>query len=402
MYAEIPDTLVIRNKTKILFLIMDGVGGLGVPEYGGTELQVARCPNLDALAARSSCGLMTPIAPGITPGSGPGHFGLFGYDPIKANIGRGVQEAAGIGFQLKDSDVAARFNFATVDPEGKVIDRRAGRISTEENIRICEKLRQKIRLGSDVEVFIEPVKEHRGVVVFRAGGLSGEVEDTDPQKTGLRPLDPAPRKPEAKKTAQLAKQFIDQARDILAEEEKGNMLLFRGFAKNAGYPSLQERFGLNAVAIATYPMYKGIAQLLSMAVIPDLKSFEEEIGALKRTYDTYDFFFVHFKYTDSRGEDGNFQEKVKAIEAVDAMLPEILSPSFDVVVVTGDHSTPAKMASHSWHELPVLLWANNCRVDTVTQFDELSCIFGSLGRFLSKDLMTLALAHAGRLEKFGA
>jgi len=401
MYAELPDSLVTANTTKILFLILDGLGGLAIDEFGGTELQVACCPHLDSLATQASCGLMTPIAPGITPGSGPGHFGVFGYDPVKTNIGRGVRNIAGIGFSLKGSDVAARFNFATVDREGRVIDRRAGRISTEENIRLCNLMRQAIHLGG-VEVFIEPVKEHRGVVVFRGEGLSGEVEDTDPQKEGLKPLDPVAAVPEAARTAALAREFIDQARRVLADEPRANMLLFRGFAKNTGFPSMKERFGLNAVAIATYPMYKGIAQLLSMSVIPDLKNFEEEVEALKKYYDQYDFFFVHFKYTDSRGEDGNFPEKVKAIESVDALLPEILSLPFDVVVVSGDHSTPAKMASHSWHELPVLLRASNCRVDTVTRFDELSCIHGSLGRFLSKDLMSLALAHAGRLEKFGA
>ncbi|MFH0813799.1 MAG: 2,3-bisphosphoglycerate-independent phosphoglycerate mutase [Pseudomonadota bacterium] len=402
MYTEIPDSLVIKNNTKILFLILDGLGGLPIEEYGGTELQVAWTPNFDQLAGRSSCGLLTPIAPGITPGSGPGHFALFGFDPIKTTIGRGVQEAAGIGFPLQGKDVAARFNFATIDNEGKIVDRRAGRISTEENERNCKKLRQNINLGAEVEVFIETVKEHRGIVIFRGEGLSGEISDTDPQQEGLLPLDPIAIDPEAQKTAQLAKEFIAQAKKILADESKGNMLLLRGFAKNKGFPSMKERFDLNAVAIAVYPMYKGIAHLLGMAVIPDLPSIHEEIEALKANYDSYDFFFFHFKYTDSRGEDGNFLEKVKAIEQVDTLLPDILSPGFDVVVVTGDHSTPAKMASHSWHELPVLLWAKTCRVDTVTKFDEISCIQGALGHLLTKDLMTLALAHARRLEKFGA
>ncbi len=402
MYAEIPDSLVRQSDTKILFLVLDGLGGLGREEDGGTELQVACCPNLDALAARSSCGLLTPIAPGITPGSGPGHFGLFGYDPIKANIGRGVQEAAGIGFPLKDSDVAVRFNFATVDKEGRVIDRRAGRISTEENARVVDKLRKGVRVDGSIELFIETVKEHRGVVVFRGEGLGGEIQDTDPQKIGAKPLDPIALNSGSEKTAELANQFIAQATTVLADEKKANMVLFRGFAKNAGYPSLQERFGLKSVAIASYPMYKGIARLLGMSVIPDLTTFEEEVEALRKCRDEYDFFFIHFKYTDSRGEDGNFHEKVKAIEAADAIVSEIVSLKFDVVVVTGDHSTPAKMASHSWHEIPVMLWADTCRVDAVATFDELSCIQGSLGRLLSKDLMTVALAHAGRLEKFGA
>ncbi|MBW1679467.1 MAG: 2,3-bisphosphoglycerate-independent phosphoglycerate mutase [Deltaproteobacteria bacterium] len=402
MYHEILNSLIIKNDTKILFLILDGVGGLAVEEYGGTELQVAKTPNFDGLARQSSCGLLTPIAPGITPGSGPGHFALFGFDPIKANIGRGVQEAAGIGFPFQDKDVAARFNFATIDNEGKVIDRRAGRIPTEENERVCEKLRQNINLGSKVEVIIKTVKEHRGVLVLRGEGLSDEIEDTDPKHVGLLPLDPIPLKPEAGKTAELLKEFITQAKKVLADEKKVNMILLRGVAKNKGYPSMKERFGLNAVAIAAYPMYKGIANLLGMTVIPDLLNIEDEIKALKTNYEKFDFFFFHVKYTDSRGEDGNFAEKVKVIEGVDKLLPDILSLNFDVVVVTGDHSTPAKMAEHSWHELPVLIWADVCRVDTVTKFDEISCIQGALGHLPTKDLMTLALAHARRLEKFGA
>jgi len=402
MKSEIPDGLVIANDTKILFLILDGLGGLQNDEHGGTELEVAQTPNLDALAARSSCGLSTPIAPGVTPGSGPGHFALFGYDPIETNIGRGVQEAAGMEFPLQEKDVAVRFNFATVDKEGKVIDRRAGRISTEDNERICEALRRNITLGSEIEMFIETVKEHRGVLVLRGDGLSAAIEDTDPQQVGLMPLDPVPAEPEAASTAALVKEFISQAKEVLSKEEKANMLLFRGFSKNTGFRSMKERFGLDAVAIASYPMYKGVAHLLGMTVVPDLSTIHDEIAALKAHYEKFDFFFFHVKYTDSRGEDGDFDAKVKVIEEVDGLVPEILSLSFDVVVVTGDHSTPAKMASHSWHELPVLIAAKDCRVDRVTQFDEISCIQGALGNVRSKDLMTLALAHAHRLEKFGA
>jgi len=396
------DSLITENDTKILFLILDGLGGLAMEGHSGTELQVARTPNFDALASRSSCGLLTPIAPGITPGSGPGHFALFGFDPIKTNVGRGVQEAAGIGFPLEDKDVAARFNFATADKDGKIIDRRAGRISTEENQRICEKLRQNIKLDPEIKIFIETVREHRGVLVLRAERLSGEIKDTDPQQIGLFPLPPEPICPEAVKTAELLKQFITQAQDILADEEKANILLLRGFAKNTGFSSMEERFGLEAVAIALYPMYKGIAHLLGMDVIPDLADINEQIESLKDNFEEYDFFFFHVKHTDSRGEDGNFADKVKVIEEVDKLLPDILALHFDVVVVTGDHSTPAKMAGHSWHELPVLISADTCRIDPVAEFDEISCIQGALGHLYTKDLMTLTLAHAKRLKKFGA
>ncbi|MBN2466997.1 MAG: 2,3-bisphosphoglycerate-independent phosphoglycerate mutase [Deltaproteobacteria bacterium] len=402
MYSDLPDSLVVQNDSKILFLILDGLGGLGNGQGGGTELQVARTPNFDALASKSSCGLLTPIAPGITPGSGPGHFALFGYDPIKTNVGRGVQEAAGIGFPLQNKDVAARFNFATADKDGKIIDRRAGRISTEENERICKNLRQGISLKKGIEVFIETVKEHRGVVVFRGDGLSGDINDTDPQQVGLMPLDPSPTHPGAVQSAEIVKEFVQQANALLRDEGKGNTVLLRGFAKNTGFASLEERFGLEAVAIAMYPMYKGIAHLVGMDVIPDLTTYAAQIGALRDNYDDYDFFFFHIKHTDSRGEDGNFSGKVKVIEEIDELLPDILSLDFDVVVVTGDHSTPARMAGHSWHELPLLICAETSRVDSVVTFDEISCLNGVLGHLYTKDLMTLALAHARRLKKFGA
>ncbi|MBI4618603.1 MAG: 2,3-bisphosphoglycerate-independent phosphoglycerate mutase [Desulfobacterales bacterium] len=395
------EKLVIKNDTKIVYLILDGVGGLEVEGKGGTELQVAHTPNLDELAKNSICGLLDPIAPGITPGSGPSHFALFGYDPFESNIGRGILEASGIAFPLTPRDVVARINYATIDKEGRVIDRRAGRITTSENNRICAKLRENAKLGN-TEVLVEPVKEHRAVLVLRGDGLEGDIEDTDPQKVGLFPLEPKANNPESKATANLASDFLSQAKSILADEKKANMILLRGFAKHRAYPSLEMRFGLKSLAIATYPMYKGIARLLGMTVLPSLEGIEDEFKALKDQYNNYDFFYLHIKHTDSRGEDGDFDAKVKVIEEVDGFLPQITELNPDVLVVTGDHSTPAKWGGHSWHTLPVILNSKFCRVDQVTKFDEISCIQGGLGRQPTVNLMTIILANAGRLAKFGA
>ena len=394
--------LLTPASSKIVFLILDGVGGIQVEEKGGTELQVARTPNLDKLAEVSSCGLMEPVSPGITPGSGPSHFALFGYDPFQYNIGRGILEATGIDFPLTERDVVARINFATIDSSGKVIDRRAGRIATEQNQRICQKLQKGVRLGGGVEVLVEPVKEHRAVLVLRGEGLRGEIEDTDPEREGLPPLEPKASVPEAEETAGLVRQFMVQARKLLGDEPKANMVLLRGFAKHTLYPSMKERYGMNAMAIAAYPMYRGICRLLGMKVLSGVGSLEEEFKALADHFAECDFFYVHVKQTDSRGEDGDFDGKVAVIEEVDRYLPRVRSLKPDVLVVTGDHSTPAKMAGHSWHPLPLILHSKYCLVDPVKKFDEVSCIGGVLGKMPSLDLMPLALAHARRLTKFGA
>ena len=402
MDSDLLTGLLIPASSKIVFLILDGVGGIQVEEKGGTELQVARTPNLDHLAEVSSCGLMEPVSPGITPGSGPSHFALFGYDPFQYNIGRGILEATGIDFPLTEMDVVARINFATIDKAGKVVDRRAGRIPTEQNQRICQKLQKGIRLGGGVEVLVQPVKEHRAVLVLRGEGLWGEVEDTDPEREGVPPLEAKALVPEAERTAGLVREFMVQARKLLGDEPKANMVLLRGFAKHTLYPSMKDRYGLNALSIATYPMYRGICRLVGMTVLSGIGTLEEEFQALADHFAEYDFFYVHVKQTDSRGEDGDFDGKVAVIEEVDRYIPRVRSLKPDVLVVTGDHSTPAKMAGHSWHPLPLILHSKYCLIDPVKKFDEVSCIGGVLGKMPSLDLMTLALAHARRLTKFGA
>jgi 2,3-bisphosphoglycerate-independent phosphoglycerate mutase len=401
MGNELIDKLIVNNDSKIVFLVIDGLGGLELKEGGKTELATAHTPNLDKLAGSSICGMLDPVMPGVTPGSGPGHLALFGYDPIRYNIGRGVLSALGINFKLREGDLCARINFATINNEGKVTDRRAGRLDTGENERICRKLRENIKIEG-IELFIETVKEHRSALVLRGEDLDDHILDTDPQQNDLLPLDPAATTKNAKKTADLIQQIIQQAKRALKDEKTANMILLRGFAKFRPFKSLNERFGLKALAIAQYPMYKGLARLIGMDIAPQTESLEEEIKLLDDNFNKYDFFFVHFKKTDSRGEDGNFKEKVKEIEKIDRIIPEILKLNPEVIVVTCDHSTPARLKSHSWHPVPVVVHSQYCRVDDVKRFDEENCIKGGLGRMATINLMGITLANALKLKKFGA
>jgi 2,3-bisphosphoglycerate-independent phosphoglycerate mutase len=393
--------LAIDGKTKILLLVLDGLGGLPMTPEGPTELEAAHSPNLDALAARAICGLSTPVAPGITPGSGPGHLALFGYDPLEYEIGRGVLEALGIGFDLHPDDIAARGNFCSLDPEtGLITDRRAGRIPTEVGARLCEKLRQ-IHLPG-VETLVEPVKEYRFVLVLRGEGLYDGLTETDPQQVGKPPLPVEPLRPEAAATAELLNQWMAEARKVLADEHPANGCNLRGIAKDPGLPKMPDVYKLRCGAIATYPMYRGVAKLAGMDVLPTGDTIEAEVETLREHWAEYDFFFFHVKKTDSRGEDGDFDGKAKVIEHLDAVLPDILALEPDVVIVTGDHSTPAVWKAHSWHELPILLWACYIRPDGVTRFGERPCMAGGLGHIWHPDLLPLAMAYAGRLAKFGA
>ena len=389
-----------KNNSKIVLLVADGLGGLPLQPGGPTELEAAKTPNLDALAKRGVQGMMYPIAPGITPGSGPGHLGLFGYEPVKYLIGRGALEATGVGFKLEANDVAIRCNFCTLDAAGNITDRRAGRIPTDESAPLARKLRAVKIPG--VDVFVEPVQEHRFVVVFRGEGLGGNVADTDPQKTGVPPLAPKAADAESEKTAQIAQEFLAQAGKLLADESKANGLTMRGFSRKPGLASYEEMYGLKAAAIAVYPMYKGLAQLVGMDVVGQPKSLDEEIDVLEKAWNDYEFFIVHFKYTDSRGEDGNFDAKVKATEDFDRIVPRVEALGPAAMAVTGDHSTPAKLSGHSWHAVPVLIASNTCRFDHCQAFSEREARTGELGHFQAVYLMPLLMAHAGKLEKFGA
>jgi 2,3-bisphosphoglycerate-independent phosphoglycerate mutase len=389
-----------KNSSKIVMLVADGLGGLPMQAGGKTELETARTPNLDRLAQRGVQGASIPVLPGISPGSGPGHLGLFGYDPLKYVIGRGALEATGIGFELQPGDVAIRCNFCTLDAHGYISDRRAGRISSEESAPLAISLRQ-IKIPS-IEIFVEPVKEHRFVVVFRGQDLGAKVRDTDPQATGVLPLEPTTDDPASRKTVEVAKEFLTQARKILASHPKANFHTMRGFAGKPNLPSYEEVYGLKAAAIAVYPMYKGLARLVGMTLVGKAQSLTEQIEFLTQHWKDYDFFFLHFKYTDSTGEDGNFDAKVKRIEELDAIMPKIDALQPTVLIVTGDHSTPSLLKSHSWHPVPTLLVSDCCRTDGNTAFSESASIRGGLGQFEAKHLMTLALANAGRLGKYGA
>jgi len=397
---ELIKQISITSPGKIVLLVIDGLGGLPNPKTGKTELETASTPNLDKLAASSICGLIDPVSPGITPGSTPGHLALFGYDPVKYNIGRGVVAVLGIDFDLKPDDIAARGNFCTVDSSGLVTDRRARRIPTEKCTELCQLLNE-IKIEG-VKLSVRPVREHRFAVVFRGEGLSPEISDSDPQQTGVAPNTVKALKPAARRTADIANEFIAQAKATLAKHQPANMVILRGFSQRQKLPSMGDVYKLKPAAIAAYPMYRGLAKLVGMQLLKTGPAITDEFDALKQNYADYDFFFLHIKGTDSAGEDGDFNRKVSIIEEVDKALPALTGLKPDVIVVTGDHSTPALLKSHSWHAVPVLLYSKWCRADRVGGFSETACTMGGLGRFPGTQVMPLAMANALKLAKFGA
>ncbi|MBN1681600.1 MAG: 2,3-bisphosphoglycerate-independent phosphoglycerate mutase [Anaerolineae bacterium] len=395
--------LTLDKGGKILLLVMDGLGGLPREQGGPTELEAAHTPNLDRLAREGSSGLSIPIVRGVAPGSGPAHLALFGYDPLVYEIGRGVLEATGIGLEVNPGDVAIRGNFCTVDDDGRITDRRAGRISTEEGAKRIEVLKDISLPGVDID--IEIAKEYRFAMVLRGEGLNGAIADTDPQQTGVAPFPPRALDPAADKTVELVKQWLVEARKRLKGHEPANMCTLRGFAMEPGLPKYADVYKLKAGCVAVYPMYRGVSRLVGMDLIETTAhdTTQDEFDHVARVWDDYDFIFCHIKYTDSRGEDGDFDAKVKVIEGVDEALPTLMAMNPDVVVVTGDHSTPATYKAHSWHPVPTLLWAPGTHMtDRAETFGERECIMGALGQFPATDLMPLALAHARRLTKFGA
>ncbi len=388
-----------QTPSKILFLVVDGLGGLPHPETGKSELEAAHLPNLDRLAQQSACGLTTPVLPGITPGSGPGHLALFGYDPLKHQVGRGVLEALGIGVELQAGDVAARGNFCTVDSAGVLVDRRAGRISTTETIPLCRRL-DALRIPG-LEIHVYPVRDHRFVLTLRGEGLAEEVSETDPQRVGAPPLEAHALTPRSERTARALREFVAQAREVLSREERANMVLLRGFSQIPVLPSMREVYRLNPAAIAAYPMYRGLAHLVGMQVLPTGATFHDELSSLRQHYQAHDFLFLHYKPADTAGEDGDFSAKVRALEELDRFIPQLEELSPDVLVVAGDHSTPAVMAGHSWHPVPLLLHSRWTRGEGIPRFTERACASGAVGRIPATNVMLLALAQAGKLAKFG-
>lgn len=392
--------LLTPSDSKILLLVLDGLGGLPAEPGGPTELEAANTPNLDRLAAEGIAGLHQPVGPGITPGSGPGHIGLFGYDAVQYQIGRGVLEALGVGFELGPQDLAARGNFCTVDSAGNITDRRAGRISTERAAELCAEL-SRIELPG-VATFVEPVKEHRFLLVLRGDGMEEGVADTDPGYLGDPPLEVKAERAAAEKAAALVRRFVEEAQRVLEGHQPANMVLLRGFARLPDWPQFPTVFGLRSVAVAQYPMYRGVAKLVGMDSVEVGPERDDIFSTLETVWGDHDFAFVHAKETDKTGEDGDFARKVEILEEIDTYIPRVMNLEPDVVIVTGDHSTPAALRNHSWHPVPFLLWAKTARRDEVERFGERWCLRGGAGLCRSEDLMPLALAHAQRLAKFGA
>ncbi|MCP2519955.1 2,3-bisphosphoglycerate-independent phosphoglycerate mutase [Candidatus Aminicenantes bacterium AC-335-K20] len=396
---EIFKEIAIKTDSKIILIVIDGLGGL--PSNGKTELEVAKTPNLDRLAQKSICGLSDPVFMGITPGSGPAHLALFGYDPTKYILGRGILEALGIGVEVREKDMVARGNFATFK-DGMIIDRRAGRIPTEKNKEICKLLNQNIKEIENIKITLYPGKEHRFVLKLEGDNLSDYLTDADPQKENLPIKYTSPLKKEAEFTARIVNKFMDKAMEVLKDSYPANAVLLRGFSKLPKIPNMQELFKLNPLGLANYPMYKGLARLVGMKVLDSGQDIESGFKILKDNYPDYDFFYFHIKKTDSYGEDGNFKEKVRYIEKIDKFIPDVLSLNPDVLVITSDHSTPSLLKSHSWHPNPFLLYSKNLIPDKVQKFTELECAQGMLGRFQAINALPLMLAHALKLKKFGA
>ena len=398
---DLPYLSDVTRKTpaKIILLVVDGLGGLPHPDSGKSELETAKTPNLDALAGESACGLTTPVAPGITPGSGPGHMALFGYDPVKYLMGRGVLEALGIDVELREGDVSARGNLCTVDAEGLLVDRRAGRIPTRESGPLVEQLDTITVPGVELSVF--PVQDYRFVLVMRGDGLSERVGETDPQVVGAAPLDAEALSEESRKTADAVNAFIAAARDVLSGRDRANMVLLRGFSMLPSLPAFGERYRLSPGAVAAYPMYRGLAKLVGMKVIPTGATFDDELDTLEEHYGEHDFFFLHYKPADAAGEDGDFDAKVAALEALDSRIPRLRALNADALVVAGDHSTPAILSSHSWHPVPLMVNSQSTKGDGVSCFSERACAQGLLGRLSATNVMMLALAHSGKLAKYG-
>jgi len=391
--------LVVKTDSKIVLLVMDGLGDL--PKNGKTPLQAAHKPNMDSLAKESELGQSVPVFHGITPGSGPGHLSLFGYDSLKYDIGRGILEALGLGVKVDKKDVVARGNFATIK-DGIIVDRRAGRPASEESKKIVEILSENIKKIEDVDITFYPGKEHRFVVKFTGEGLFDEVTDADPQREGS-PMEWAKAtNSDSEKMADIVNKLIKKIGEVLKDQPKMNFALLRGFSKHPLLPSFEENYKLKAAAIATYPMYKGLAKLVGMDVLEAGQTTEEEVETLKKVWNEYDFFYFHVKKTDSYGEDGNFEEKVKVIENTDKAVKEILSLNPDVLIITGDHSTPALLKSHSWHPVPVMFYSKYVRKGLSVSFDEYECAKGALGTISALDIIPLALANALKLEKYGA
>jgi 2,3-bisphosphoglycerate-independent phosphoglycerate mutase len=398
-WEKIAVELSTDTPSKIILLVIDGLGGL--PIHGKTALEAAHSPHLDWLAAKSACGLTDPVFPGVTPGSGPAHLSLFGYDPTKYLLGRGILEALGVGVDVGEKDMVARGNFATLK-DNLIIDRRAGRIPTSENEKLCQRINDFLQSRKGPKIMVFPGKEHRFVVKFSAEGLYDSLSDADPQKENKPPVYTEPLSPEAQNTATLVNAFLDEVTEFLRNSSPANTILLRGFAKHPSLPSMQELYKLTPAALANYPMYKGLAKLVGMDIIDVGPEISDLFDRVEDIYSDYNFFYIHIKKTDAAGEDGNYEAKKAAIEETDTFIPRLVKLKPDVLVVTSDHSTPCSLKAHSWHPNPFLLHSSSAMPDNTTYFSERECCQGYMGRFQALYAMPLMLAHAGKLKKYGA
>ncbi len=402
------EKLSLESNSKIIMCVLDGLGGL--PQKGKTELESAKTPNLDKIARASSCGFHIPVAQGITPGSGAAHLGLFGYDPLSVKVGRGILEATGLDIKPGKNDLVARGNFANIEIKDNnpiLTDRRAGRISTKQSAALVKKISDSIKKIGKVKIRIYPGLEHRFVVVFTfphpvPGGE--HICDTDPQKEGGSPLVARTDRRDKKtvSAARTVQQFTEKTREILKNRKNANFILLRGFSTLPKIKPFGETYRLRAACVAAYPMYRGIAGIIGMEMCgPERGEVKQIVGGVEKIFPDFDFVYMHVKSTDRYGEDGNFREKAKAISEFDKLLPRLVGLKPDVLIITGDHSTPALMSSHSWHPVPLLIKSRHS-IGGAGGFNEKDCRTGELGTIRSVEIMPLALAHAGRLAKFGA
>ncbi len=413
----------MSDKRTAVLVILDGLGDRIIPALKGkTPLQAAKTPTFDRLAMEGQNGLMDVLGPGITPGSDAAHLTLFGYDFKESYPGRGPLEALGAGLPSKPGDVAFRSNFATVDDNLVVIDRRAGRDFTDDEHRALEDALKGIEIDG-VKVHFVATVEHRGAIVLEGEGLSGEISDIDPHETGKKILESKPDVPEARKTADVVNKLVKLTYERLRDsdlnklrEQRGlpaaNVLLLRGPGKHAQIPTLKERYGISSVCLAGGALYIGCAKYVGMDYIP----VEGQTGTIDTNFDNIakkaieviksgvNYLFIHIKATDNASHDGNHEEKVLAIERTDTMVGKILAEVRDKVVIalTGDHTTPVLVGEHTCDPVPILFWSNFIRPDSVKQFSEIDAPHGALHSIRGIDVMPLLLGYAGYIEKIGA
>lgn len=407
-------------EKRVLLLICDGLGDRPVKALGGlTPLQAARKENLDWLASGGVSGLLDIISPGIPPGSDTAHLALFGYDPYQVYTGRGPFEAAGVGLEVRQGDVAFRCNFATMDDKGRIVDRRAGRIK-EGTAQLAEALDGMELEG--VEVRFKEGTEHRAALLLRGDGLDPLVSDADPHSAGLPLAKVKPLSRQAEKTARVVNKFLERASQILARHpvnldraERGlpvaNVLLPRGAGVFPTMPSVKERWGVEFTAIAGVALIKGICRSLGMKLIEVMGAtggLDTDMGAKMaaavKALEGHGVVVVSIKATDVAGHDRNPELKRQLIERVDESLRPIRECFQEdwIIAVTADHTTSSETGDHSGDPVPLLVFGEGVRIDDVTTYDEVAAARGGLGRLRGRDLMPLLMDLSDKTGKFGA